>query len=950
MISALYVDDEPVLLDIGKLFLEKDGDIKVDTASSQQEALIRIKESTYDVIISDFEMPLGSGIELLKILREQDNDIPFILFTGRGREEVAIEALNNGADYYLQKGGSAKVQFAELIHKIRLAVERKRNISALKFSEQRLYNILNFLPEATFAINQEGLLILWNKAMEKLTGVSALQVIGKGNYEHSLAFYKQRKPILIDLIENPNLEIEDNYTYINKNGEILTAEAEIVTDDGRSRYFWGKVSPLFDQDGSRIGAIETIHEVTEKKVAELNNVRLASIVENSDDAISILSLDGRISSWNTSAEKIYGYSVSEAIGRDYSTFFKDAENIEVISVFKKILNGETPTHFEVVHITKNGDEKMISLAVSPIRNTRGDITNISIIGRDITEIKKAEISLISSEKRFRDLFELNKATMFIVDPESGEILRANNAASRYYGYSPEEMMKINIKQINISPPEIIHNNMQLTKGSYGRTFEFQHRKKSGEICDVEVFSAPIMQGEKKVLHSIIFDVSEKKKMAKALLESEERYRKVVEDQTDMICRYLPDGTYTFVNEVYCRYFNTCRANILKLKFSPEIYEDDKELYNEYLKSIPFDGASSLIEYRVIMPDNQIRWHQWNTRRILNEKNETVEFQSVGRDITEKKLAENEILEKNIELQVAYDQITSTEEELRQNYQELSVREEDLNVTHEQLKVIEEELRQQYDDIVIVQQELRESEKNFRMMVDSAPDAIYITDGEVFLFVNVVMVNLLGAHSPRDLVGKPIWDRISPEYRKEGLDRVHSVLLSRDPADRNETIYLRLDDTPVYVESTASSIRFENRVASLVFLRDISEYQMNREVLRKNEEKYRALIETTRTGYVITDLSGIVLDANGEYVRLSGHTNLLEILGKNVLEWTREDYRDTYQNALEKCTNNGHISAVELWYKGNDSINTHVEMNATAISDGKTWKIVAIFRSLSLSGR
>ncbi len=127
MIHVLYVDDEPDLLDLGKTFLEKAGDLVVDTAPSAQQALTMLEYSPYDAIISDFQMPEMDGISFLKHVRAQPNEIPFILFTGKGREEIVIEALNNGADFYVQKGGNPKPQFVELHHKIIQSVKRRES-------------------------------------------------------------------------------------------------------------------------------------------------------------------------------------------------------------------------------------------------------------------------------------------------------------------------------------------------------------------------------------------------------------------------------------------------------------------------------------------------------------------------------------------------------------------------------------------------------------------------------------------------------------------------------------------------------------------------------------------------------------------------------------------------------------------------------------------------------
>jgi len=138
MFSVLYVDDETGLLDIGKIFLESLGNFSIDTAPSACIAISLMNEKKYDAIVSDYQMSEMDGIEFLRRVRASGSDIPLILFTGRGREEIAIQALNEGADLYLQKGGDPIPQFTELAHKIRQAVNRRSAELALKESEKRL--------------------------------------------------------------------------------------------------------------------------------------------------------------------------------------------------------------------------------------------------------------------------------------------------------------------------------------------------------------------------------------------------------------------------------------------------------------------------------------------------------------------------------------------------------------------------------------------------------------------------------------------------------------------------------------------------------------------------------------------------------------------------------------------------------------------------------------------
>ena len=124
-IQVLHVDDEAGFLKSAKQCLELQGAFEVETASSVEEAMEKMKEKTFDVIISDYVMPEKSGMEFLKELRASGNNISFIMFTGKGREEVAIKALNLGADHYVNKMGDPETVYSQLAHSIRNAVERK---------------------------------------------------------------------------------------------------------------------------------------------------------------------------------------------------------------------------------------------------------------------------------------------------------------------------------------------------------------------------------------------------------------------------------------------------------------------------------------------------------------------------------------------------------------------------------------------------------------------------------------------------------------------------------------------------------------------------------------------------------------------------------------------------------------------------------------------------------
>jgi DNA-binding response OmpR family regulator len=163
---VLLVDDEPMLLEIGKLFLERQEGIRVQTAASAREGLGHLEQGGFDIVVSDYQMPEMDGIEFLKQVKDRGDTTPFIIFTGKGREEVVIEALNSGADFYVQKGGDPTAQFTDLTHKIRQAVRRQEMEKRLEDERNRLEQVTENLG-ACLAIIGTDYSVLWSNRVTR---------------------------------------------------------------------------------------------------------------------------------------------------------------------------------------------------------------------------------------------------------------------------------------------------------------------------------------------------------------------------------------------------------------------------------------------------------------------------------------------------------------------------------------------------------------------------------------------------------------------------------------------------------------------------------------------------------------------------------------------------------------------------------------------------------------
>ncbi|MEE8552092.1 MAG: PAS domain S-box protein, partial [Desulfobacterales bacterium] len=227
----------------------------------------------------------------------------------------------------------------------------------------------------------------------------------------------------------------------------------------------------------------------------------------------------------------------------------------------------------------------------------------------------------------------------------GNIIDVNQKVLGYFGYTKPEMLATKIPLLH--PPEALTKYKWAfeTITRYGFVnFEIDFIKKNGEVFTAEVSSSFFKIDGKQVVQGIVRDITDRKQAEEALSESEKRYRAVVESQSEMICRFFPDGTLTFVNEAYCRYFDKGREELIEHKFMPLIPESDQDKVFESIASLNPNTPEITHEHRVFAPNGEICWHKWTNRAIFDDQNNLMEYQAVGWDITKRKQAEEKLRE------------------------------------------------------------------------------------------------------------------------------------------------------------------------------------------------------------------------------------------------------------------------------------------------------------------
>ena len=257
--------------------------------------------------------------------------------------------------------------------------------------------------------------------------------------------------------------------------------------------------------------------------------------------------------------------------------------------------------------------------------------------------RRAEEALRESEERYRQLIEEINEVVFSID-QAGVVTYISPAIKSITGYSAEDIVgRPFVSFIHPDDRSLARERFENIATGDEEPFEYRITTRSGEIRWARSHSQPFFShGTFKGVRGMMTDVTERKRAERALVEREARYRAVVEHQTDLLSRFDPDGTLTFVNEAYCRYFGRERDELIGRNVASLLVDWDREQLLDYLNSFGPERRVARTDHRVIAAGGKARWVQWIDRPITDEDGSVIEYQSVGRDITERKRAEERV--------------------------------------------------------------------------------------------------------------------------------------------------------------------------------------------------------------------------------------------------------------------------------------------------------------------
>ncbi len=914
MISVVYVDDEPGLLEIGALYLEREGEFTVETTTSAKNALEIIKQGKYDAIISDYQMPEMDGITFLKEVRKSGNTIPFIIFTGRGREEIVIQALNEGADFYLQKGGEPTAQFTELAHKIRLAVRERKAVSALEKSEERYRAVVEDQTELICRFTPDGRLTFVNDAYCRYFGLERERCLDKPHpvrmppedavrMKSHLASLTPENPVA--LIEHQVLmpdgtvrwhrwndraifsgdgrvieyqsvgrdttelkqaeeslrEAEETYrgmfldaniglfrtdlhtgllldandavarfigfngrdellktpfnigeryvdpadrkmliTVLEQKGEIHNFEAPFRRNDGEVRLlrYSARLKP-------ERGWIEGVSEdITDRRKAEQvlqeSEEKYRTAIEKTHEAV-IIAQDGVFVFANESMGRLAGAPAEDLVGKPFIDFIWPDDREMVRARYQKRIAGEDiPDAYDFRVIGAGGRMRWVTISAARIP-WQGRPATLNMLA-DITGRKQAEAELQEQKEKFSAAFTINPDPIAITEIGTGTIIEANPAFSQLFEYTPDELIGKTTTDLNLwvdeKERESIVSSLQSGRDVIDREIRF--RTRSGKVGH-SLFSARIiMIGGKEYLFTRIRDISERKRIEEALHESEERYRAIVEQATDVFYgQDMGRGQFEYISPKVEALLGYTPDEILAMGIDEQkaiIHPDDlPDLLPFPAELVAADSKGEVIiqrEFRIRHKKGEYRWIHGSYTLVRDDAGAPVRVVGSLHDITAWKK---------------------------------------------------------------VEEALRESEEKYRAIVEQSFDGLIVHQAGKIVFANKTALGLISGGDPEAVLGRPVIQFVHPDFHDIVTRRMDGGRGAVQPVIREKLV--RTDGSTIDADVVAIPFLWDNKPAVYVIFRDVTRQVQAEEAVRQQSRTLAILNEVITTANRAKDLPSLL---------------------------------------------------------------------------------------------
>jgi PAS domain S-box-containing protein len=812
-ISILYVDDEPALLEIGKLFLERRGEFSVTKSESAPDAIRLLSDQRFDAIISDYQMPDMNGIELLKYLRTLGNTTPFIIFTGKGREEVAIEALNSGADFYLQKGGDPKSQFAELSNKVRYAVARRRSEDALRESELRYRNVVEDMDELICRFLPDNTIIFVNDAFCRLFGIRHEEIIGS-------RFQPTIHP------DDAN-SVQQHFASFTTDQPSGTIEERVIMPDGQIVWQRWSTRAMYDDSGilceyQSVGRDITNLMMQERELRRANDELLAAneelmatdeelrqqyneimaaqkelvisegryraIFEYTSAATIIIEEDTTISLANTAFKQLAGGNPEDIIGRSWTEFVSQSDRDRMVQYHQQRRRSNTtpPRNYEFTFIDRCGGTHATHITVGMIPGTSQSVASFY----DITDRVRMEDAIRKSEEQYRMITENMTETITVMDL-SMRFIYVSPSITALRGFTVSEVMQQSFEEVmtpaskDLALRRFAEEMQHEAEGTHNPdrvvTLDLEEYQKDGSTIWVNNTLKFLRDedGRPTAILVVSRNITDQKIALNLLRESELFNRTLIENLPDYVLLYGSDGRILHINPPAAAALGYSAQEVIGMHVlsfvAPEYHEgviekltdrqEQREIAPYEIEIISKGGERSL----VIVKGASIRHHDAPATLL------------VLTDITDRKKVEDELFR---------------------------------------------------------------SEEKYRQLIEHSNEGIFVAQDGMIRLCNRRLMELTG-YSEEEMYTKPFIEFIHPDDR-EVVAVNHQKRISGEPIPEHYDFrLLRKDGVYTWITIHSSRSTWDGQHATLNHVIDLTHQKAIEEALRQANRKLQLLSSITR---------------------------------------------------------------------------------------------------------
>jgi PAS domain S-box-containing protein len=672
-IRILVVDDDATILEIAKEFLGQVPDFTVDAELSPENALLVLSSDRYDAVVSDYQMPGLDGIQFLKHLRSQGNDIPFILLTGKGREEVAMEALNNGADFYLQKGSQATPLFAELTNMVRHSVERKRNGQAIRESEIKYRRLFNSNRDAilVWKLNNVGKLVDVNERACSLLSYSREELLEKDR---------------ADLIAPEN----DGMRYATKrmpaiDGE-ATVELTLISRTGE-RIPCAMTTNTIEIQSVR-HAISIVRDQRDKhrsdKEAEEREARFRAIFENSATGIALEDRDRTILECNRAFARTFHRRCEDLRGTVAYDLMDPVWVRDDRIEFERLMRGEIDQYAkENLYRNRDGSPVWANVHFSRIQDNGRDLALAMV--EDVTkrrqadnfqtslyQISQATVSSPNLDVLYGRIHEVLSGLMPARNFFIGLLAEDNESLAFPYFVDEKDPNPGRICKCRTTSNYVIRTGKPLfmDKATWARLIAEGEIVPSGTLpihwmgaplnvggrtigvmvvqtyCDAVTYSRPDLDVLMFVSDHVALAI-DLKRSEEALKESQRKLSTLMGNLPGMAyrCRKDKEWTMDFISEG-CRGLTGYSPKDIVgnnlLSYNDLIHPEDRKLVADEVQNGVDGHCQFHVEYRLIARDGTVRWVWEQGCPVSDEKGDVAGLEGFIIDVSKRKKAQENV--------------------------------------------------------------------------------------------------------------------------------------------------------------------------------------------------------------------------------------------------------------------------------------------------------------------